>query len=267
MAAKSTKSATVASLVRNAAARTEADFVITLAEIFEEGDTERITEFFDRLNIPRSQGSDENLLGTLPPIPAVSTKVTSFEDEEKIEDGIQKFLDRHERKIKWHAGHPGLDGLNNVLLLTREMMIVTNVRLARLVSLLRTKEELTPRDWFVCRELMNRTYLSFRNFLNVLAGDWMDAITSTVEKEKLQAQLGNFYELIDAQIRQLEETHNAIEGRRQELTVVPEGFPPVRPPNYFGGDLFGRGPLEAVLGQHRRPRPQVPGSSLLTAGQ
>jgi hypothetical protein len=27
-----------------------------------------------------------------------------------------------------------------------------------------------------------------------------------------------------------------------ELTVVPVGFDPVKPPVYFGGDLLGRGP-------------------------
>ena len=42
--------------------------------------------------------------------------------------------------------------------------------------------------------------------------------------------------------RSLETVRGLAEERRVELTVLPEGFPPVRPPIYFGGDLMGRGP-------------------------
>ena len=40
----------------------------------------------------------------------------------------------------------------------------------------------------------------------------------------------------------LEEARERVEERRSELTVLPEGHPPVKPPLYFGGDVLGRGP-------------------------
>ena len=54
--------------------------------------------------------------------------------------------------------------------------------------------------------------------------------------------LGNFYAFIDAHVRLLAEYREKIEERRMQLSVLPEGFPPVKPPNYFGGDLLGKGP-------------------------
>ena len=89
---------------------------------------------------------------------------------------------------------------------------------------------------------MNGAYLSFRNMLNQLGGQWIDAMCAEVEREELEELLGNFYEFIDATIRKLEAHRAAIEERRMELTVVPRDFDPVKPPNYFGGDIMGRGP-------------------------
>ncbi len=235
-----TKAVTIASLVRNAA-KEEAEFVSTIVNVFEDDDVERIAEFFDRLNIPRSQGT-ETLSAPLPAFDFQSTRVTHLQDEATISKGIQRFLDRHERKVKWHSSHPAADGIENVLLLFRSAMMITNLRLARLRSLLRAKEELTPDEWAVARELMNRSYLSFRNFLGVVASEWVDAMLQVVSREDLTAKLGNFYELVDNEIRTLEEFRSELEERRQDLTVVPEGYPPVKPPNYFGGDLLGRGP-------------------------
>jgi hypothetical protein len=121
-------------------------------------------------------------------------------------------------------------------------MMVTNLRLARLRALLRSRDELTPDEWSIARELMNRSYLSFRNFLAIVAGEWVDAMLNVVTRDELAEKLGNFYELVDNEIRILEEFRGELEERRQDLTVTPEGYPPVKPPNYFGGDLLGRGP-------------------------
>ena len=237
-----TKVATIASLVRNSA-RSEQDFLDTVIEVFEEDDVDRAWEYFDRLNIPRSTGAEGGLFEPIPVLDnAACLKVWDYASEGKISQGVQRFLDRHERKIRWHAGHPSIEGVQNVLLLFRAAMTTTNLRLTRLRLLLRTKDDLNPTEWAIARRLMNRSYLSFRNFLGYVAGDWIDAMQSAVGPEELAAALGNFYELVDLQIRQLEEMRDLLEERRLEMTVLPEGYPPVKPPNYFGGDLLGRGP-------------------------
>lgn len=236
------KQATIASLVRTAA-KTEAEFMSTVEGIFEEDDVDRIWEFFDRLNIPRSQGAEDNLLAVLPEATGIAvTKRFPYDAELKISNGIQRFLDRHERKIKWHATHPAMDGVDNVMLLFRAAMAITNLRLARLKLLLADKDELSPDEWANARKLMNNSFLSFRNFLALVAGEWVDAMTSTVQREELSAKLGRFYELVDSQIQRLEKLKDELEGRRRELAVVPEGYPPVKPPVYFHGDLLGKGP-------------------------
>lgn len=236
------KVATIASLVRNAS-RSEAEFLQTIEEIFGEDDAERAADFFDRLNIPRSTGSEGNPLeAQLAEPSAAMLNVTTFENEQSISSGMQRYLDRHERKIKWHATHPAIDGVENVLLLFRQAMFITNLRLRRLQLLMDSVTELTPLQWAISRELMNRSYLSFRNFLNLAAGEWIDAMNAAVPRDELADKLGSYYELIDHQIRHLEDARQRLEARRLELTVVPEGFPPVKPPNYFGGDLMGRGP-------------------------
>ena len=237
-----TKVATIASLVRTAA-KQESEFVSTIFAIFEEGDVDRIWEFFDRLNITRSQGAEGGLLDPLPSaISEATTTIWDFQAEKKISKGVQRYLDRHERKIKWHVSHPSIEGIENVLLLFRACMIVTELRLARLKKLLASKDELTPTEWSIARDLMNRGFLSFRNFLDLAAGPWVDAVLVAVPRDDLAEKLGNFYELVDNQVRVLEDVRGIIEDRRMELTVLPEGFPPVNPPKYFGGDLMGRGP-------------------------
>ena len=113
------KSATIASLVRNAA-RSEAEFYETITSVFEENDLERAAEFFDKLNVPRSTGAEGGLLDDIPDVPAIAMNVGSFEEEHELGNGIQRYMDRHERKIKWHAGHPSAEGCENVLLVLRE---------------------------------------------------------------------------------------------------------------------------------------------------
>ena len=234
------KPVTLASLVR-VAARNEGDFVMTVESVFAAEDLERVAEFFDKLNIPRSvPGSDFD--ADIKDLTSCNHQIGDFEQEREISRGIQKFLDRHERKIKWHAGHPSEEGALNVLLLFRCAIMVTTLRLNRLQALLATKDELTPVEWAYAREMMTKSYLSFRNFLTLMSTDWMDAMHQAVPRDDLAEIVGSFYEHVDAQVRVLEQYRDIIEDRRQELTVIPEGFPPVKPPNYFGGDLLGRGP-------------------------
>jgi len=237
------KIATIASLVRTAA-KSEENFINVINQVFDEGDAARIAEFFDRMNIPRSTGAEGGLLDEIPvPGDLAMTLLWGFDEERALSDGIQKFLDRHERKIKWHAGHPSLEGSENVLLLFRGAVIATNIRLTRLKRLLDSKDELNPQEWRIARDIMNRSYLSFRNFLRITGGPWIDAMQQTFEPDELADRIGNFYEIVDNHVRTLEDHKESIEDRRLELTVLPpEGLPPVKPPIYFSGDLLGRGP-------------------------
>lgn len=237
------KVATIASLVRTAA-KSEQDFIDTVHAVFEEEDPNRAADFFDRMNIPRSVGAEGGLLDEIPVLGGAAVKdANDFEQEYILSAGIQKFLDRHERKIKWHSTHPSIEGAQNVLLVFRGAIMGTNLRLTRLRLLLESKDELSPREWRIARELMNRSYLSFRNFLKLTAGPWIDAMQQNFGTEELNDAIGNFYELVDQAVRALEDHKEAIEERRLQLTVVPpEGLPPVKPPVYFSGDLLGRGP-------------------------
>lgn len=234
-----TKIASIASLNRTAA-KSEDLFVSTLVELFAEDDADRLAEFFDKMNIPRSVDG-ENHTVPLPELPKTYS-IYDFDHELAISDGIQKFMARHEKKLKWHAQRPSMEGAANVLLVFRAGMLVTDHRLDRLDRLLRTKDELNPTEWAIARDVMNRSYIAFRNYLRVVGGPWIDAMLTTVAREDLTEFLGNFYELVDGCIRRLEAYRNKLEDRRMELTVLPEGFDPVKPPVYFGGDLLGRGP-------------------------
>jgi len=235
------KQATIASLVR-IAAKSEAEFVETVSNVVQNEETDRVWEFFDRLNIPRSQGAEgTDLEAPLPELAGAERDMT-FAEEFKVTAGVQRFLDRHEKKIKWHATRPSAEGADNVLLLFRACMMTTNLRLLRLKRLLASKDELTPDEWSGARSMMNNSYLSFRNFLQLVASDWVDAVGTVVPRDDLVAKMGRFHELVDGEIQRLEQLKDNLEERRRELTVLPEGYPPVKPPIYFHGDLLGKGP-------------------------
>ena len=245
-----TKVVTIASMVRTAA-KSETDFIGVVTNTFEEGDLQRAADFFEKMNIPRSTGAEGGLLDDIHRFGGSAvTGADDFEVEYTLSAGIQKFLDRHERKIKWHSTHPSIEGAQNVLLLVRGAIMATNLRLERLRCLLASKDELNPREWRIARELMNRSYLSFRNFLRLTGGVWIDAMQQNFGLEELNEAIGNFYELVDQAVRTLEDHKEAIEERRLELTVIPpEGLPPVKPPVYFSGDLLGRGPWKQFWAQ------------------
>lgn len=234
------KSATISSLVRQAA-KTEQLFIETTQAVLDEESLDRVADFFDKLNIPRSTGSDQ-ILAPLPTVTVKPDTIGSFLEEREISSGIQKYLDRHERKIKWHAGHPSVEGVENVLFVFRMMLVVTDIRLQRIELLMKSKDELSPIEWGIARESMNKTYLSFRRFLNLTAGAWLDAMLQTVPREQLSELLGSFHEYLDASVNKLEEARATIEERRLEIAVLPEGYNRVQPPGYFGGDLLARGP-------------------------
>jgi hypothetical protein len=216
------KVATITSLNRTAA-KDEPLFIETCQMVLNEEPLERVAEFFDSLNIPRSVGS-AHTLDPMSSFTIVTDRIGSYAEE------------------KWHAKHPSIEGAENVLFLTRCAIMVTEARVNRLELLLKSQDELDPIEWSYARELMNKSYLAFRNFLNELAGDWIEAMQTAVSREELMERLGSFYEFVDAQIRRLEAARERLEDRRMELTVIPEFYPPVKPPLYFHGDLMARGP-------------------------
>ena len=67
-------------------------------------------------------------------------------------------------------------------------------------------------------------------------------MSTAAPREQVEELIGRFFEQVDGTIRKLEEHRHRFEERRLELTVLPPGFDPVKPPNYFGGDLLARGP-------------------------
>jgi hypothetical protein len=203
---------------------------------------ERAADFFERLNIPRSQGADSGLHDPIPVIEGNALLVENYLTEQLLCDGMHKYMERHIRKIKWHSTHPSIEGMENVLLLFRHVIIVTSMRLKRLSNLLNHQDELSPSEWATAREITNRTYLGFRNFLHEVATSWIDSMQMSFDPTEVEQRLGKFYEFVDQQVRTLEEQREVLEVRRVELSVIPEGYPPVKPPNYFGGDVFGRGP-------------------------
>jgi hypothetical protein len=71
----------------------------------------------------------------------------------------------------------------------------------------------------------------------------------TVPREQFAELLGSFHEYLDDSIGKLEDARTRIEDRRLELAVLPEGYPAVKPPVYFGGDLLARGPWKLFWSQ------------------
>ena len=69
---------TISSLVRQAA-RSEAEFISIIEAVFTDETPDRIAEFFDRLNIPRSV-EGENLADGLPVLDKSVTSVTTLDD-------------------------------------------------------------------------------------------------------------------------------------------------------------------------------------------
>lgn len=235
-----TKVVTLASLLR-VAARNEDDFNVTCQAVIDECNHERSEEFFGKLNIPRSvDGLKIN--EPLVPFTVKEDQIGSFPQERAIGNAIQKFMDRHERKIKWHSTHPAMEGSGNVMFIMRVSATITNMRLERIHLLLSRKDELTTDEWAASRELINRAFLGYRNQLRHMANEWTDAMNLNLDPLEFAEQLGNFYELVDGQVRLLDGHRQKIEARRVEMSVKPEGFPTVKPPNYFGGDLMSVGP-------------------------
>jgi hypothetical protein len=228
---------TIASLVREAA-KSETSFLATLNEVLDDDEPERLEEFFAKLNIPRSVKGDDAPADDLARAAKATATVSTFEQELKITDGIQKFLDRHMRKLRWHVAHPTLDGTQNCIRLFRAMSTVTGLRLRRVIALLEARNRLSVEEWGQARELMNRAFREIREALFVVATSWVEALMDTNRPEEVRQALTEFPEMVHATVKTLKELRDAIEERRLKVEVKPEGYAAVKPPRYFGGDLL-----------------------------
>ena len=239
---------TIAALVREAA-KTEAAFFTILTEVLEEDEPERLEEFFARLNIPRSAKADDTLTdnGNLPA--GVKISVSDFDQEMRITGGVQKFLDRHMRKLKWHTAHPSPEGLGNCVRLYRAMGAVTQLRIKRVIALLGEYTFLTVEQWGFARELLNRSYREIREATGVVTGVWIDALMATLDPDDVRAALHDFPDMVGQVVESMRELREQVEERRQKLEVRPQGYPPVRPPRYFGGDLMDSGSWRYFWGE------------------
>jgi hypothetical protein len=239
---------TISTLVREAA-KSEANFLQVLNTELIPDTPERIEEFFAKLNIPRSTKADDTLVEQLALSGTDRFAVTTFADEVKVAEGIQKFMDRHMRKLKWHVAHPAQEGITNCVRLYRAMGITTELRVLRVLALMKSRQRLTVEEWGLARELLNRAYRELREATAIVTGPWIDALLSLEGRQEVLAGLAPFAGIVSGYVKVLESLRKAIEERRQEMEVKPEGYPVVRPPRYFGGDLLDAGSWKHFWGE------------------
>ena len=227
----------ISTLVREAA-KNEANFLTVVNQELLSDAPGRIEEFFSKLNIPRSTKADDTLVEQLTLGSPDRFAVTCFEDEVKVAEGIQKFMDRHMRKLKWHVAHPAIEGITNCVRLYRAMGITTELRVLRILALMKAKQRLTVAEWGVARELLNRAYRELREATGIVTGPWIDALFSLDNRDQVLADLAPFAGIVASYVQSLRALRESIEERRAQMEVKPEGYAVVRPPRYFGGDLL-----------------------------
>ncbi len=239
---------TISTLVREAA-KTEANFKRILNEETLSDSPERIGEFFAKLNIPRSTKADDTLVDDLSLGDLSVITVTTFAAEVETAEGIQKFMDRHMRKLKWHTAHPALEGIANCVRLFRAMGIVTELRIHRVIVLLHSKERLTVEEWGSARELLNRAYRELREASAIVCSPWVDALFSLDARDEVIEQLTPFATTVSGHAQTVRALRDQVEERRVLMEVKPDAYPVVRPPRYFGGDLLDVGSWRHYWGE------------------
>jgi len=239
---------TIASLVREAA-KNEEKFLNVLNNIMYGDVPERVEEFFAKLNIPRSAKADDTLVEGGGLTQEGELKVTTFDVEYSVSEGIQKCIDRHMRKLKWHTAHPAVASSGNCVRLYRAMGIITEYRIKRVILLLGTKERMTVDEWGISRELLNRSYRELREATGIVTGPWIDAVFGLDAREEMLEILKDFPEMVSGFTKTLHVLREQIEARRLQMEVKPDAYPVVRPPRYFGGDLLDSGSWRHFWGE------------------
>jgi hypothetical protein len=231
------KPPTIASLVRTAA-KSHKIYIDNTVGIFVEDDTDRIVEYFGRLSLPRAWEDEET--AEWPP-EAVDT-ASSIAREHLLMAGITKYIERNVRKIKWHISHPGEGGAqasaDAVALVFEAQAEFAKLRLRRCIKLINESEVLSAEDWGKARELMNRGFRDYRTTVQLIANKYLEQLFSISEREEALEALAGYPQMIRKHTADLDELREQVEEARLASTVQPEGYPPVAPPRYFGGDLL-----------------------------
>ena len=230
------KPPSIASLVR-AAAVSEAAFINTMTQVLDTEEPERVIEIFGRVNVPKVYTE----LVEAPDIHDVEIKVSDYELEEVLAGGFNTYIDRHARKIKWHTTHASDESIVAVSNVYSAASAIAALRVRRVIALLDTKEIFSAEEWGVTRELINRAFRDFRELTKLLVNRWLPAAQEVVDAALLFEGVTHIPSLIRKRAQRFARLREEIEARRVNITVQPDGYPPVRPPRYFGGDLMEEG--------------------------
>ena len=228
------KAPTIASLVR-LAGKSDVDFVNTTSQVLEETDVARVSEFLTRLNIPLDVPASEEEARNPED---VGMHTPDFENEVSIAAAFEKYFERHLRKIKWHISHPELDSIAPGIRIFGCMGFMAEMRIRRVLALMSQKEVLTPAEWGTARELLNRTYRHFRVATTLVTENWMESLLENCDQDTVRESMAPLPGIINDVADRLSALRELVEARREDMAVQPEGYPIVRPPRYFGGDLM-----------------------------
>lgn len=232
------KQVNVAALVR-AAGTSEFEFLTHIAELLNEGDVAQAEEAFSRLNIPRAF-PEEAAAGA--DVATVAIVVRDLTTEFALSASMDKFFERHVRKLKWHVSHPELENVSGAVQLYGLMTAMAEYKVRRVVAAMDVGPDLSVQDWGAVRDLLNRSYRDFRMMNVHMAGEWLDALVAAFDRETVRARLASFPALVAERTARLTSLRDKVEARRLQLTVHPgQAFRPVSPPRYFGGDLLDEG--------------------------
>jgi hypothetical protein len=227
------KPPTIASLVRTAT-HSEKQYVENTTAMFLAADHERTKEYFSRLSMPRVWAVEEP--AEFPP-EALET-IYDFAVEYDLMAGQTKFIERNIRKIKWHISHPSLEGSDSIALIFGIQANYACMRIRRVVELLKASETLTAQEWGTARELLNRCYRDYRQTVELISNRWLEVLLESVPRDQALASLEGYPQMIRKASAELEGLRDVVEAVRLQGGVKPEGYPLVKPPRYFGGDLL-----------------------------
>lgn len=238
------KPPSIASLVR-AAAVSRAAFVNTMVNVLETEEPDRVIEIFGRLNVPKVYTE----IVEMPAIEEIPVSVDGFELEARLAEGFNTYIDRHMRKLKWHTTHASDESVQAVTNIYEAATAIAALRVRRVIALLQSTEVFSAQEWGQARELINRAYRDFRELTKLLVNRWLPAASEVVELGTLAEGLAEMPSTIRRRAQRFSALREQLEACRMEIAVKPDGYPIVKPPRYFGGDLMEDGAWKIYWGE------------------